>query len=204
MVTKSKTEGYFEQKWRERFHELNQFYRIHNHVNIPVRYKENRSLAAWIVRQRLNKEKLSITQKYALDSIGFIWDPRDELWEKNYTKLKEFYIKHGHCNVPISYKEDPVFGRWVRKQRAVEPELSLERIHRLNQLQFSWKLRDDVWIEHYYKLKMYVENHNYCLPKSNTQPKLYNWVNRQRYKYKKSGLDKNKIDLLSELGVFLD
>lgn len=203
MFMKSEDKRHYEQRWENRFKELKAFYDIHNHVNLPARYKENKPLAAWIVRQRLNKNQLSTAQKNALNSIGFIWDPRDELWEKNYQKLKIYYETYGHCNVPISYKQDPAFGRWVRKQRAVEPELSLERIHRLNALQFSWKLRDDVWIEHYYNLKIYIEHHK-SLPRYDAQPKLYNWVNRQRYKHQKSTLDKDKVGLLKQLGIHLN
>jgi len=203
MFMKSEYKKCYEQRWKERFNELKQFYNMHNHVNLPARYKENQSLAAWIVRQRLNKNQLSNEQKEALDSIGFIWDPRDEIWENNYEKLKMYYEKYGDCNVPITYKSDPAFGRWVRKQRAVEPELSLERIHRLNELQFSWKLRDDVWIEHYYNLKIYIKHHN-SLPRYNVHPKLYNWVNRQRYKHKKSTLTEDKITLLKQLGIHLN
>lgn len=200
---KSEDKRCYEQRWKERFNELKQFYNMHNHVNLPARYKENQSLAAWIVRQRLNKNQLSNEQKAALNSIGFIWDPRDQLWEKNFQKLRHFYDKNGHCNVPISYKEDPAFGRWVRKQRAVEPELSLERIERLNTLNFSWKLRDDVWIEHYYNLKIYVEMYN-NLPKYNTQPKLYNWVKRQRHKHQKLQLDNDKVELFKKIGIYFN
>lgn len=194
---------YYKQKWTEKFNELKAFYLEHNHVNLPARYKENPSLAAWIVRQRLNRNLLSSEQKNALNSIEFIWNPREDLWEANYQKLKRFYKTHGHCNVPVSYKPDPAFGRWVRKQRAVESELSLERIGRLNELKFSWKLRDDVWIEHYYNLKQYIETHH-NLPKYNTEYRLYNWVKRQRYKHQNMQLKKDQIELLEKLGVHLN
>lgn len=191
------------ERWYEKFNELKAFYLKHKHVNLPARYKENPPLATWIVRQRLNKHLLSIDQKKALDSIHFIWNPRQQLWEENYQKLKEFYQIHGHCNVPISYKSDPAFGRWVRKQRAVEPELSLERIERLNALQFSWKLRDDIWIEHYYNLKKYIETHH-NLPRYNTEYRLYNWVKRQRYKHQNMQLKEDQVEMLKKLGIHLN
>lgn len=43
------------------------------------------------------------------------------LWNKNYSKLVEFYRAHGHCNVPRSGNTSPL-GEWVSNQRRLKKQ----------------------------------------------------------------------------------
>jgi hypothetical protein len=52
--------------------------------------------------------------------------------------------EHGNCNVPQKYEADEKLGRWVDNQRNQlknydgDDETKLERINRLNSLDFEW------------------------------------------------------------------
>ena len=41
----------------------------------------------------------------------------DTGWEAQLAKLKKYRRKHGDCNVPTGWAEDPRLGTWVKNQR---------------------------------------------------------------------------------------
>jgi hypothetical protein len=96
-----------------------------------------------------------------LDALGFAWElsaaaiskqrsegRRDDAgWEVQLAKLKKYKRKHGGCNVPQGWAEDPPLGRWVKTQRQGkraldrgEPSegMTAARVTQLNALNF-WK-----------------------------------------------------------------
>lgn len=49
-----------------------------------------------------------------LDSINFDWDPRSSKFERRFEELKAFKAQYGHCNVPVTYHENPNLGTWYK------------------------------------------------------------------------------------------
>ncbi len=189
-----------EKKWNTRFKQLKRFYDKNNHTNISARYKKNKSLGTWVVRQRVIKNSLSKEQIEALDSINFVWNPRETSWDKNYKKLKEFKDDHGHTNVPVNFEEDLIFGRWVQKQRRIKNSLSAYKLNLLNELGFIWDGNEYVWYNNYETLQTFIKD-NKRMPSYKENLKLYNWMNQQKIKYNNLRLDDQKIELLKEIGV---
>lgn len=158
----------------------------------------------------------------ALQSLDFIWDLRDAIWDDHYRKLEEFHREHGHCNVPTN--KSGHLGRWVNEMRVMYQQMKTnankshyadwrlkpERLEKLNRLGFTWKLKDRTdWDFRYQELKEYKEMHgNTNVPQhySENRP-LGKWVAKQRYQYGKlmRGLTKDvqinqsRIDKLNEL-----
>ena len=56
-----------------------------------------------------------------LTAFGLEWNPsaggHDASWEAQLAKLKAYRHRHGDCNVPQRWVEDPTLGRWVNDQR---------------------------------------------------------------------------------------
>ena len=96
-----------------------------------------------------------------LDTLGFAWEmsaaalnkrrsegARDDAgWEAQLAKLKAYKRKHGDCNVPYRWVEDPALGRWVKKQREFKKALdrgepsegmTAARAVKLEALGFAW------------------------------------------------------------------
>jgi hypothetical protein len=87
--------------------------------------------------------KLAQNRIDLLDSIGFVWEPGKasiERWEKNFEKLKQYKQKFGDCNVPWNYK-DIKLATWMGYLRSSKQIMSEDRIKRLDELGFCWKLR---------------------------------------------------------------
>lgn len=189
-----------EKKWTTRFKQLRKFYEKNNHTNISARYKKNKSLGTWVVRQRVIKNSLTEEQIEALNSINFVWNPRETSWEKNFEKLKEYKEENGHTNVPVNLEEDLVFGRWVQKQRRIKNSLSPEKLADLNSLDFIWDGNEYVWYNNFETLNQFIQTNN-RMPNYKENLKLYNWMNQQKIKYNNLRLDEEKVTLLEGLGL---
>ena len=146
-----------EARWNLRYNELVEYYKEHNHSNVPTRWEENPELSSWVSAQRLrykgknNRKPLTETQLKLLKSISFRWTPKDELWWNNYEELKQFKLNEGHFGVTC-----PKMKRWKYQLRRLCREyviavsivgstddvhvsgLNSERIDALKDINFCW------------------------------------------------------------------
>lgn len=71
--------------WLERFHELSEYKRLHGHSIVPTKCQENQRLGTWVHHQRREYKKyqlgkqshMTIERIEALESLDFVWYPRD-------------------------------------------------------------------------------------------------------------------------------
>lgn len=124
--------------WDEKFSLMEEFYRQHGHVKITDRHRI-RGMVRWMITQRKNKYKLSPEQVGKLNSVKFEWSIstekyREELFANHYNDLLKYYQKHGNCNVPILYAENPSLGRWVHNIKKNKIKLTANMRGRLRKL----------------------------------------------------------------------
>jgi hypothetical protein len=73
--------------------------------NVPWKYKEDPSLSNWVITQRtrLKNDKMNPERKAKLNEIGFEFVPKgmtnEDMWDFQFQKLREYYEKHGHCEL---------------------------------------------------------------------------------------------------------
>ena len=110
---------------------------------VPVHHIENGfRLGNWVNNQRANKDELSEERRQRLDELGFVWNPLAEDWDKGFLHLKAYKEREGDCLVPQSHKENGFnLGNWVNWQRTSAESLPRERMQRLDELGFVWKVR---------------------------------------------------------------
>eukprot|EP00980_Cylindrotheca_fusiformis_P023459 scaffold10493_cov93-Cylindrotheca_fusiformis.AAC.1 len=141
----------------------------------------------------------------------------DRLWNEQFEKLLAYQEKNGHNCVPITYSEDPMLARWVKRQRyqykryqegdtssAIHPA----RIKLLESVGFVWDAHAVTWQEKYNELKEYVQRTGNCsIPSYDPQNlKLSTWVKCQRRQYKlyqqgkPSNMTEDRIEKLNDLG----
>ncbi len=185
-------------KWNHRFNQLKRYYEKQGHSNLSARYKRNKSLGTWVVRQRVIKNTLSNEQVDRLDSLEFIWEPRTNSWNQNYEKLVDYFEQNGNTNVPVNYRSDIPFGRWVQKQRRIKNSLSESRLNQLNTLSFIWDGNSFIWQNNFSALKEYIAK-NSETPSYKTNLKLYNWLNQQKRKYLNGKLTNEQTGQLGNL-----
>jgi len=159
------------------------------------------NLGEWCHNQRnLKKDNLSQDRISRLDSLGFIWNPHDYRWERNFVLLKKFYERQRHCLVGIEHKEDGIrLGYWVSVQR-LDKKLSEEKRNKLNSLGFIWHFRDNLWEKGFSHLLSFHKREGNCnVPQKHRENdfRLGGWVSNQRIR--KNNLTIDQISRLESL-----
>lgn len=129
-------------------------------------------------------------------------------WDVNFGKLVKFKEEHGHCRVPWDYKTDKELAMWVSRQRKFfsKGELSLERISRLQKLEFAWNPQFSDWEQMFQRLKLYKSEFGHCRISqgSKTHKELGTWIADTRKAFSKGSLTREQISWLNGIGFEWD
>ena len=198
-------------QWESAFKLLEQFQSREGHCLVPQKQCEDGfMLGAWVNNQRnaqKNKsENLSKERVHRLNSIGFIWTPLIDQWEKGFEYLVQFHTRNGHCVVAAKHVEGAFnLGNWVHHQRALKQSLMQDKIEQLNSLGFIWDPIQLRWEEGFSLLLQFSRREGHCRVEREHLEKGYklgNWVARQRNK--KNKLTVEDIARLNSLGFIWD
>lgn len=194
----------YEYKWFLKYYEAKAYYEEHGNINVSTKH----ILYHWFFEQRQykNKNKLSQVKIDLLDKIGMVWiNNYEDRWAKNYKALKDYYLKHGDCNVPKDYIANGInLFTWVTYQKTNKETLKEEQIKLLNDISFSWARHSTNWdtayaiAEQYYK-----DNGDLLVPKGYMVGDfdLNAWIIERRRKYNKNELSAEKVELLNAIGM---
>ena len=194
--------------WDAMFEVLKEYKTTHGDCLVPQRWRENRKLAEWVSKQRIqhNKGRLDAERERRLKELGFEWDPVTAKWEEWFAQLLEFKRSQGHTNVPQRAKQYLQLANWVRNQRRdkkMNRPIMKERAKRLDEIGFSWKLVEPQgWEQMFAALVEYKRAHGDCnVPQSWRENKrLGKWVNTQRTHYKRGKLHPDRQRQLESIG----
>ena len=206
--TKSRsTSGHSSGPWNRRLKELAAFKKKHGHCRVPPEFGHGGSLARWVAAHRHSRRKgtLSAERVRSLDALGFSWDvAKESRWDAKYQALAAYWRTHGHCRVPAATGDCPGLARWVSVQRHARRAgtLSAERVRRLDELDFVWDGWEEQWSKMYAALVRYQKSHGECdVPRDwRRNPKLADWVARQRKFNRRGTLPPHRRRLLEALG----
>ncbi len=191
-----------EVQWREKFAKLQTFKNIYGHCNVTPRSKGYPELGKWAAKLRGRKSLQAPERIKQLDDIGFEWTPFEAAWEKRFNDLAEFKKKHGHCNVPITDKENHSLALWLTRQRARfnHGVFDPEQAARMVELGVVWYMPDVQWSQKFAELESFKRIYGHCnVPsgwKQNSE--LSGWVYRLRHR--KSRMSEDQINQLDNLG----
>ena len=129
-------------RWEQGFAALSKFRAREGHCCPSRRYIENNfKLGQWVSVQRYRKDFLTVERKRLLRGIGFVWNAREQVWEKNLAALLKFKRREGHCCVPTYHRENGLkLGWWVATLRRNKKEILKERRTRLKKVRFVWRV----------------------------------------------------------------
>ncbi len=198
--------------WAQRLEDLKRFKKGHGQCNVPAEYPPNRPLGRWVhyVRGQKKAGKLPKERIRCLEKLGFCWSLKNRSvsrldWDVMLAALTAFTERHGHCNVPRTWPEDPRLSWWViglrRKKR--EGKLHRQQIAQLDRLGFVWEpARKRSWSEKYAALVEYKRVHGDCnVPCDwSGNPRLGTWISIQRLARKENRLEQGRIEQLDRLG----
>ncbi|MGN7612863.1 helicase associated domain-containing protein, partial [Magnetococcales bacterium HHB-1] len=199
-----------EAEWQSMFVALKKYKETYGHCHIPEKWQGNPQLLRWTKKQRKAKQQDKLPEKFQqrLESLGFIWDHRETLWEEMFSALAEFKMVHGHCMVPDEYNENTQLVWWVNAQRtaAKNSNLDAERYQRLDAFGFVWNPEERVWQINLEKLKIFhqAKGHAHVPQNWPEDPELSQWVATQRQAYMENHLDTQQIEQLNQLNFEWD
>jgi hypothetical protein len=138
--------------WVRMLEALAAYKSVQGHCNVPRRWTWNQALARWVSEQRRlrRKGRLNPDRVRQLESLGFEWAgtatlsaARATTWDSLYQRLLDYRARHGDCDVPVRFSEDPALGRWIAAQRTLRRSgvLKRDRLRRLDAIGFSWTSR---------------------------------------------------------------
>ena len=207
--------------WETTFELLTDYKQKHGTASVPYSFVHQKiHLGKWVANQRTfyKNKKLSNSRFEALNSIGFVWKPPSERWQKpwmdHYKSLLEYADTHdGSTNVPRHYTQNKKLGMWVSRQRNryQKHNLDAEQICLLESIDFQWDLKRDKcrsqWMEMFQKLKSYKEKNNGSIAIPNTSKikndkelrRLSDWIKIQRKHLRSNTMVKARSDLLASI-----
>jgi hypothetical protein len=146
--------------------------------------------------RRRRRKKMARVTHVTTGVVGRLVPPEEDVvWEQHLDSLSAYKCRHGDCNVPQRWGEDPQLGRWVDKQRALKKQLdrgepcrgmTAARATKLDALGFAWELFGAGWEAQLAKLKAYKCRHGDCNVSQGwaEDPQLGRWVREQRTRKK--------------------
>lgn len=128
--------------WDDMYRALEVFLKETGHCNVCANWTKNPQLGRWVAMQRYRRKigELSARCVDRLDKLQFVWSPTDVVWNEMFQRLMAFRKKHGTCDVPSQWPEDPHLANWVANQRHRKKmgSLSADRAKRLEESGFVW------------------------------------------------------------------
>jgi len=204
--------------WGSNYLKLLEYKMTNGNCNVPITYRENRTIANFVKRQRSHYRLNKLTQEQIdkLNFLGFEWvaniNDHFEIWLNRYNELKKVFENTGSCN--ISKKDNNILVNWITQQRLKNRrgKLLQEEIELLNKIKFVWNpptftggslLDDDKWFLMLQQLAEYKKIYGDCnVSQLNKEFKILGrWVNDQRLNYSKGKLKQHRKELLEEIGI---
>jgi len=140
-------------------------------------------------------------------------------WKDRFEQLLTFRAIQGHVNVPYDYAENPALAQWVKRQRhqrklldeGRHSNLTPYRLEQLESIGFCWDSRQAHWLDRFYELQSYQEQHGHVRvsKRQDTTRSLAVWLKRQRHqgrlflqgKPTGNNMTKERLTMLIRLGV---
>lgn len=205
--------------WDVRMSSLKQYYEREGHSNVPLRHIEffcdrQIQLGRFVIYIRKKKHTLTTERIEQLKRVDFVWNLKDTLFLNNVEKIKKF-CKERNCSVSEiharhSDREQMQVADLISKYKTnlakgiyENPKYSY-KIKILKDIGITtdrmWDVMFKSWLE---AKKIYGNN----IPKTYTALNgngLYAWIVRQRWKFNKGQLEKDRVEKLLENGFVFE
>ncbi|MEJ7647417.1 MAG: helicase associated domain-containing protein [Chryseolinea sp.] len=185
-----------DEAWKSMFKRLKVFHKRYGHSNVSDGYKEDEKLGRWVSTVRSREKHLEPWKKKSLKTLKFSFHEdikkRKEASRKLlFSKLKKFYEKHGHVNVPEGYT-DLKLAIAVGYLRQYPDRITSSEKKQLKSWNFllSTEIKakwEQLWLRNFKKLERFKIKYGHCRVSSSfNDQQLARWVASQRVD-KKSG-----------------
>lgn len=192
------------------FYEAKKYYKTYGtlmYVTMDYKTENGRLLYSWLATLRHNKNYLTHEQISELNSIGMVWNPSDEKWNKYFEEAKKYYEKNGNLLLERGAIINGLkIGDWIHSQRnkRINSKISDDRIKQLDSIGMIWNKHDFIWTQNYLIAKEYFKKNKNLLIKRNEVidgVRIGVWIGTQRKNYRLGLLSKTRVELLNNLNM---
>ena len=206
--------NHYEEQWNKNYELAKRYYEHYGNLEVPQRFKTNdgytydengTNLGKWIINQRQSFSSLPKEKQQLLQSIGFVLNTLEELWNKNYELAKIYYEHYGNLLIPIKFKTNDGYtydengtvnlGTWIMTQR-LKCNPSSERGILLCKIGMIWNVK---------KNKLEINNlcaqYNIDIAKNQT---ILSHISIQEFQSKIDFLKANNIPIIDPFGLLID
>lgn len=204
----------FEQDWEASFEMLCEFVKESERFPHDVECYKGYRLGTWCQAQRklYKNNRLSAERVSALENIGFMWTPAENIWNGRYCALKKFKEKYGRFPVLSDARENDevhVLYSWCQTQRKNYKSNILSNEHKLKLEEIGFRLEyetnNEIWENNYHSVKeIYLRLKRFPDAQDIKDEKLRRWITEQRRKLHKNNLSQERIQRLNEIGFIWD
>lgn len=206
----------FEDSWEIVFEVLQEYLAEKGHFPEYFEEYHGYKIGMWCSNQRVlrNVGNLSEERINLLDSVGFIWDAKDDRWMSSYHQAEHYKSKHGKFPARTDTSEEAgTIYRWIsnQKQSFKNGTLSKERKRLLESIGLAIKVKsaEDLWNENYALLTNFLQKNSRFPTTTDAQLNesvyaVYRWMLHQREAYKKGRLSQDRIEKLESIGFVWD
>jgi superfamily II DNA or RNA helicase len=200
--------------WMLSYRRLVLYFDEYGNVDIPARYEKDKSLATWLVTQRVkyDEAKLSDEQIDLLESVKINWDPKNT-YPQFIEALFEYKKRFGNTRVPQGHPEYNKVAVKCARVRAIyrfgtetkngdivskgKGRITKWAIEKLKDMEFEWSVGSPEWDESFGKIKKYFDENGDSNVKATENQTLFYWCYRQRRD--KKDLEPEQIEKLHSI-----
>jgi superfamily II DNA or RNA helicase len=190
------------QSWEFWFGLLKDYIKENGDALVPDKHPyKGFNLGTWVGNQRARKHLLSIDKVERLNSINFVWDALDFVWERRFSEFAMLMKLNpdGEINTGNSTEE---LQNWIGVQRSNQGTLTPEKVKQLTDIGFIWDELKYKWEKNYNKLlDLMLQNQQQFkdLDLSKNE-KLHSWIRTQRSGKKDNTIQNWKVEKLDAIG----
>ena len=215
--------------WQQKYELAKKYFEYYKNSDIPADFKTKDGIAydkngvylgKWCEHQNQRKRKNILTKERTkkLNDINFNFENKLEIsWYKMYNLVKKHYEHYGTTEIKKDFKtKDGItfdktgvsLGSWCDNQRIRQEKLSQEKRRKLEEINFRFESKDELYWQKMYNLaKKYYEHYGNLEISSKFKTKngidydengetLGSWKENQRAAFKKNTLEEEKIQKL--------
>jgi len=189
-------------QFEEKFTKLVEFKKVYGHLNIPLKWQNEKGIKGFIARLRSEKEKVKVEQRKRLEELGFEFSPAKTLWDKRIKEFEEYKKKYKTSQISSTHKEYEVLYKWLIYWRKRKYKLSKEQVKQLEDMGFEWvSVRDKAWLKRFEELQKYKKQYKTTEIKGSKNIGLLKWLKSQKQIIDQGNLSPWKITKLNNIGA---
>jgi superfamily II DNA or RNA helicase len=200
--------------WEENFQRLVKYKRVHHKFPTNADDPEGVSLGLWFQSQkkRFSAKKLTADRQSLFSKLLGILPSKEDLWNLNFKLFQEFYTTTGKLPPDKKKFKEVDIGTWFRSQKNAKRDGSLSKYRErlLYSVTPDWYIDNESrWFRMFNLVVAYkqktgefpVGETTFKVDATGKKISIGTWYYNQRKKIKAGKLPKDKVDLLTALGV---